>query len=601
MSSILLSESIPDEMLAYVFNFLPAVDLAKTRLVCRRFNDVIGQHPRLWSGASLSGVLIESDEEGSFFSKALVQKCAAHGNLEALIKTGLSLLYGNKSRLSLWSHDCRHELACHVFCLIDSLHGREPFAWMLFRPPWANTLTCSKSAVFQHMRVKCQEQQDTPHHSVFYNVGKTLLLLEDEINGRKEDALRWMELAVSEGSIHASYQIWKIKYSEGEFDDPGSLLQCIRCLRQCALDGCLEARIELCRFYAKSYFGGISHQQAMDYIKQFALSGRQNTARSFQLGPSGITSNMRYILCDWLFEVAEMKALPSSLVHGAMDIVDDCIAALPVKRSDLQLLGITALVLITRFSNQNVITIKEAAWLTDGTYTYNDVVRMIGDVLGVLRGRIRVATAVDYLAVFAVVAQVDPLTEMYSSFLVDLSLLCSFHSESGYSLLAFSCLLLSLATTFKKSTLPFDSFCIPVVLTQCCPFPLHSLWSCALDILLSCLHGEPVCDHKKVPLRTVHDRYLSADFLKASEVAALTVEELITLKALFKSSSAAIHEDGQSLMDSSPVTHKCSCGGSGQKQTEQLGFETKMTSDGCHFCFPSCTSRLTLQSRENIT
>ena len=40
-----------------------------------------------------------------------------------------------------------------------------------------------------------------------------------------------------------------------------------------------------------------------------------------------------------------------------------------------------------------ILTVKEAAWLTDGTYTYTQVVKMMGDVMGLLKGQYRVSTS----------------------------------------------------------------------------------------------------------------------------------------------------------------------------------------------------------------
>ena len=38
------------------------------------------------------------------------------------------------------------------------------------------------------------------------------------------------------------------------------------------------------------------------------------------------------------------------------------------------------------------MTIKEAAWLTDQTYTYAEVVRMMGEIMAILGGHVRVST-----------------------------------------------------------------------------------------------------------------------------------------------------------------------------------------------------------------
>jgi len=43
-----------------------------------------------------------------------------------------------------------------------------------------------------------------------------------------------------------------------------------------------------------------------------------------------------------------------------------------------------------RYLGRDIITIREAAWLTDNTYKYEDVVRMLGEISAVLLGNFRV-------------------------------------------------------------------------------------------------------------------------------------------------------------------------------------------------------------------
>lgn len=44
------------------------------------------------------------------------------------------------------------------------------------------------------------------------------------------------------------------------------------------------------------------------------------------------------------------------------------------------------------YISKEILTIREAVWLTDNTYIYEDVVRMMGEVVSVLDGKIRVST-----------------------------------------------------------------------------------------------------------------------------------------------------------------------------------------------------------------
>lgn len=56
----------------------------------------------------------------------------------------------------------------------------------------------------------------------------------------------------------------------------------------------------------------------------------------------------RYILIDWLVEVAETKEFPPPTVHMAINLIDRYLLRRKIPTSKLQLLGITALVLGSR-------------------------------------------------------------------------------------------------------------------------------------------------------------------------------------------------------------------------------------------------------------
>ena len=58
--------------------------------------------------------------------------------------------------------------------------------------------------------------------------------------------------------------------------------------------------------------------------------------------------NFRYILVDWLVEVAGMKDFSSHTLHVAVSVVDRFLRVHSMTRSKLQLLGVAAMVLCSR-------------------------------------------------------------------------------------------------------------------------------------------------------------------------------------------------------------------------------------------------------------
>ena len=49
-----------------------------------------------------------------------------------------------------------------------------------------------------------------------------------------------------------------------------------------------------------------------------------------------------------------------------------------------------------RWNGASIITVREAAWLTENTYKYEEVVRTVGEMLAVFNGQIRVRIVIYY-------------------------------------------------------------------------------------------------------------------------------------------------------------------------------------------------------------
>ena len=110
----------------------------------------------------------------------------------------------------------------------------------------------------------------------------------------------------------------------------------------------------------------------------------------------------RYTLIDWVIEVANMKKFSTLTVHLAVHLIDRYLCIRKINSSKLQLLGIACLLLSSRWTSDIILTIREASWLTETTYSYEEVVRMTGDVLAALKGNIRVCQASTHTIYFTV-------------------------------------------------------------------------------------------------------------------------------------------------------------------------------------------------------
>ncbi len=97
---------------------------------------------------------------------------------------------------------------------------------------------------------------------------------------------------------------------------------------------------------------------------------------------------MRYILVDWLMEVSQLKKYGNGTLYLAISLVDRYLRTHPLPKKELQLLGIASLVIAARFLEKDIVTIREAAWLTDKTYKYEQIVMQMGKILSTVRGNL---------------------------------------------------------------------------------------------------------------------------------------------------------------------------------------------------------------------
>lgn len=86
-----------------------------------------------------------------------------------------------------------------------------------------------------------------------------------------------------------------------------------------------------------------------------------------------LTPRMRGVLVDWLVEVAEEYRISAEALYLCVQYVDHFLCRQPVKRSKLQLVGVAALLIATKFEEIFPQDIEELAYVTDNTYTAQEV------------------------------------------------------------------------------------------------------------------------------------------------------------------------------------------------------------------------------------
>jgi cyclin-A len=86
-----------------------------------------------------------------------------------------------------------------------------------------------------------------------------------------------------------------------------------------------------------------------------------------------INQNMRGILVDWLVEVAEEYKLSSENLYLSTNYVDRFLSVIPVLRGKLQLVGVSCMLIASKYEEIFAPQVEDFVYITDNTYTAEEV------------------------------------------------------------------------------------------------------------------------------------------------------------------------------------------------------------------------------------
>jgi len=113
-----------------------------------------------------------------------------------------------------------------------------------------------------------------------------------------------------------------------------------------------------------------------------------------------INGKMRAILVDWLVEVHMKYRLRSETLFLAVNLIDRYLSVLPVLRRRLQLLGVVAMFVASKFEEIDPPRATDFVYITDNTYSKDELLQMECNMLSTLEFQVVVPTAAHFLNPF---------------------------------------------------------------------------------------------------------------------------------------------------------------------------------------------------------
>ncbi|KAK4750500.1 hypothetical protein SAY87_003982 [Trapa incisa] len=191
-------------------------------------------------------------------------------------------------------------------------------------------------------------------------------------------------------------------------------------------DACTDARDEegdpqMCRDYVADIY---------EYLKKMEVEPKRRPLPNYMENiQKDISPNMRGILVDWLVEVAEeYKLLPETL-YLSISYIDRFLSTKVLNRRKLQLLGVASMLVASKYEEITPPHAEDFCYITDNTYTKEEVLKMESDILDSLQFEMGNPTVKIFLRRFHVVVgqegchTPDLKLEFLSYYLAELSLL----------------------------------------------------------------------------------------------------------------------------------------------------------------------------------
>lgn len=159
---------------------------------------------------------------------------------------------------------------------------------------------------------------------------------------------------------------------------------------------------------------------------------------TYMANQTKINETIRSTLIDWIIQIHyNFKLLPESLFL-TVNIIDRYFEKETVSKKEVQLVGITAMLIATKYEEIYPPLLKDFVFITDNSYTAEDVLQMEIRILAALDFNLQLTSPYRFLERFAKCAGVDKVTFALSQYMLELGLLDSKMNQFSASLQAIS-------------------------------------------------------------------------------------------------------------------------------------------------------------------
>ncbi|NXS24886.1 CCNB2 protein, partial [Mystacornis crossleyi] len=168
-------------------------------------------------------------------------------------------------------------------------------------------------------------------------------------------------------------------------------------------------------------------QLCSDYVKDIYLYLRelelQQSVRPHYLDGRTINGRMRAILVDWLVQVHSRFHLLQETLYMCVAIMDRFLQSHPVPRKKLQLVGVTALLVASKYEEILSPDVADFVYITDNAYTSNEIREMEMIILKELNFNLGRPLPIHFLRRASKAGEADAKQHTIAKYLMELTLI----------------------------------------------------------------------------------------------------------------------------------------------------------------------------------
>eukprot|EP01113_Clastostelium_recurvatum_P002385 TRINITY_DN10993_c0_g1_i1.p1 TRINITY_DN10993_c0_g1~~TRINITY_DN10993_c0_g1_i1.p1 ORF type:complete len:432 (-),score=148.37 TRINITY_DN10993_c0_g1_i1:73-1368(-) len=168
---------------------------------------------------------------------------------------------------------------------------------------------------------------------------------------------------------------------------------------------------QCCTEYVTEIFEYCRKKEAADAVSPYYMSKQTD-----------INEKMRAILIDWMVEVNIKFKLLTETMFLSVNLVDRFLALKPVSRNKLQLVGVTAMLLASKYEEIYPPEVRDFIYISDKAYAREEILSLERLMLSTLSFNLSVPTPLHFLRRFSKAARSDSAIHTLSKYLTELSL-----------------------------------------------------------------------------------------------------------------------------------------------------------------------------------